>query len=67
MPPEGFHVVRRHVRRNPRPSAKKLSGWTIAALIAVVWLWGQVFGFGEADPAQPSSPQPSVSAPAARG
>ncbi len=63
MPPEGYHVVRQHIRRNPRPRGKKLGGWTIAGLVAVVWLWGQVFGFeAEADrPASPS-PSPSVSA-----
>lgn len=67
MPPEGFHTVRRHIWRNPKPSAKKLSGWTIAAIVAAVWLWGQVFGYGEAKTPEPASPQPSVSAPAARG
>lgn len=66
MPPQGFHVVRSHIRRNPRPSGKKMSGWTIAALIGGVWLWGQVFGFGESKVEQTPSPKPSVSAPAAR-
>ncbi|MGI5372702.1 hypothetical protein ACQEV2_00200 [Streptomyces sp. CA-251387] len=62
--PEGYHVVREHIRRNPRPEAKKLSGWTIAGLVAVVWLWGQLFGFGEASTAEqtPHTPPPSVSA-----
>jgi len=64
MPPEGFHVVRRHIRRNPRPRTKRLSGWTIAALVAGIWLWGQGFGFGEAETAHPNQPKPSVPAPA---
>ncbi|MFJ9822196.1 hypothetical protein ACIRU3_44630 [Streptomyces sp. NPDC101151] len=67
--PEGYHVVRRHIRRNPRPSTKKLSGWTIAGLIAGVWLWSQLFGFGEASSSSPHAPQtqtPSVSATAGR-
>ncbi|MFI9041749.1 hypothetical protein [Streptomyces sp. NPDC053726] len=63
MPPEGFHVVRQHIRRNPRGSrGKKLGGWTIAGIAAFVWLWGQVFGFGEAEADRPASPAPSVSA-----
>ncbi|MEU7061477.1 hypothetical protein [Streptomyces sp. NPDC046197] len=32
---EGYYVVRRHIRRNPRPSGKKLSGWMAAGLIAM--------------------------------
>ncbi|MFD5618468.1 hypothetical protein [Streptomyces yangpuensis] len=66
--PEGFHRVRAHVRRNPtQRSAKRMSGWTIAGLAAGVWLWGQVFGFGEAAPTPPpTQPQPTASAPAAR-
>ncbi|MFF0737772.1 hypothetical protein ACFYVK_39935 [Streptomyces chartreusis] len=66
--PEGFHVVRTHIRRNPRPGAKRLSGWTIAGLVAVVWLWSQLFGFGEASTADqsPHGPQPSTSASAGR-
>lgn len=43
-----------------------MSGWTIAALIAGVWLWAQLIGFGEAAPAKPDVPQPSVSASAGR-
>lgn len=62
-PPEGYHTVRRHIRRNPRPSGKKMSGWTIAALIAGVWLWSQLVGFGEATP---DTPKPSVSTSAGR-
>ncbi|MGP3927233.1 hypothetical protein [Streptomyces sp. 8N616] len=66
MPPEGYHVVRWHIRRNPGPSAKRMSGWTIAALVAGVWLWGQVFGFSDGSAEEPAKPQPSVSAPADR-
>lgn len=62
MPPEGYHVVRQHIRRNPKSRAKKLGGWTIAGIAAFVWLWGQVFGFGEAGTDKPASPAPSVSA-----
>ncbi|MFF2898616.1 hypothetical protein ACF1BP_24265 [Streptomyces sp. NPDC014735] len=62
MPPEGYHVVRRHIRRNPRSRTKTLGGWTIAGIVALVWLWGQVFGFGEAKADKPASPSPSVSA-----
>lgn len=61
-PPEGYYKVRSHYRRKPRPSAKKLSGWSIAGLIAVVWLWSQLIGFGEASPTTPQTPTPSVSA-----
>ncbi|MFE6178813.1 hypothetical protein [Streptomyces sp. NPDC056464] len=35
---EGCHVVRKHLRRNPRPGAKRVSGWAMAGLVAVVWL-----------------------------
>ncbi|MEE1942912.1 hypothetical protein V1L54_26480 [Streptomyces sp. TRM 70361] len=66
MPPEGYHVVRSHLRRNPRPRARGLSGWTIAALVGMVWLWGQLVGFGEAETAEPERPGPSVSVPAER-
>jgi hypothetical protein len=65
-PPEGYHRVRSHTRRNPRPSGKKLSGWTIAGLIAVVWLWSQLIGFGEASPTKPDAPTPAVSASVGR-
>lgn len=61
-PSEGYYKVRSHNRRKPRPSAKKLSGWSIAGLIAVVWLWSQLIGFGEASPTTPQTPTPSVSA-----
>ncbi|MGX1546971.1 hypothetical protein [Streptomyces adustus] len=64
--PEGYHTVRRHIRRNPGTGRKKLSGWTIAALIAAVWLWSQLIGFGEAAPATPHTPQPAVSASTGR-
>lgn len=63
--PEGYHRVRSHIRRNPRPSAKKTSGWVIVGAVAAVWLWGQVFGFSDASTAAPTAPAPSVSAPAA--
>ncbi|MFH8899130.1 hypothetical protein ACH4HG_22460 [Streptomyces coeruleorubidus] len=65
--PEGYHRVRGHIRRNPaRKGAKRLSAWTIAGLIAGVWLWGQVFEFDEAASAPPTTPQPSLSASAGR-
>ncbi|MFE7213500.1 hypothetical protein ACFY0A_29335 [Streptomyces sp. NPDC001698] len=65
--PDGYHAVRRHIRRNPRSSGKKLSGWMIAGLIAGVWLWSQMFGFGEASTSHPQqTPSPSVSAAAGR-
>ncbi|WP_371589241.1 hypothetical protein [Streptomyces virginiae] len=67
--PDGFHHVRAHNRRNPKPrSAKRMSGWMIAGLLAGAWLWGQVFGFGEsaATTPPPVDPQPAASAPAAR-
>jgi hypothetical protein len=66
--PDGFHYVRGHIRRNPKPvRGKRMSGWVIAGLLAGVWLWGQVFGFGEANSTpQPAQPQPAVATPAAR-
>ncbi|MFJ9106228.1 hypothetical protein ACIRJM_48315 [Streptomyces sp. NPDC102405] len=64
--PEGYYKVRSHYRRKPRPSAKKLSGWSIAGLVAVVWLWSQLIGFGEASPTTPQTPKPSVSASVGR-
>ncbi|NJP48699.1 hypothetical protein HCJ93_01070 [Streptomyces sp. SBST2-5] len=66
--PEGFHYVRGHLRRNPKPrSAKRMSGWMIAGLLAGVWLWGQLFGFGEAGTSAPSNdPRPAVSETAGR-
>lgn len=30
--PPGYHRVRSYVRRNPRPRAKRMSGWTIAGI-----------------------------------
>ncbi|MCX5215730.1 hypothetical protein OG689_41990 [Kitasatospora sp. NBC_00240] len=63
--PEGYHVVRSHIRRNPRPSAKKTSGWVIAGAIAAVWLWGHFVGFADASTTSPTTPSPSASAPAA--
>jgi hypothetical protein len=65
--PDGFHYVRGHIRRNPKSrSAKRMSGWMIAGLLAGAWLWGQVFGFDAATPATPSEPNPAVSTPADR-
>jgi predicted lipid-binding transport protein (Tim44 family) len=66
--PDGFYYVRGHIRRNPRPrSAKRMSGWMIAGVLAGVWLWGQLFGFGEAaTKTPPAHPQSATSAPADR-
>lgn len=66
--PDGFHRVRGHIRRNPKPrSAKRMSGWMIAGLLAGVWLWGQVFGFSESTATTPSTdPKPAASATADR-
>ncbi|MHC5701975.1 hypothetical protein OTC26_011045 [Streptomyces tirandamycinicus] len=66
--PDGFHYVRGHVRRNPKPrSTKRMSGWMIAGLLAGVWLWGQLFGFGQAATTPPpADPKPAHSVPAAR-
>jgi hypothetical protein len=67
--PEGFVYVRSHIRRKPKPGGKKLSGWTIAGIVAGVWLWGQVFGFGgsesESESERPAGSETSVSEPAA--
>ncbi|MGW5972736.1 hypothetical protein [Streptomyces sp. NPDC055186] len=62
--PEGFHRVRGHIRRNPKPrSAKRMSGWVIAGLVAGVWLWGQVFGFSESTATTPpTGPKPTADA-----
>jgi hypothetical protein len=43
-----------------------MSGWTIAAIGAGIWLWGQFFGFGEATGQQAPAPDPAVSVPAER-
>jgi hypothetical protein len=66
--PDGFHYVRGHIRRNPKPrSAKRMSGWMIAGLVAAVWLWVQLFGSGEASTTTPpAEPKPTVSASAGR-
>ncbi|WP_153812240.1 hypothetical protein [Streptomyces sp. SUK 48] len=66
--PNGFHRVRGHIRRNPKPrSAKRMSGWMIAGLLAGVWLWGQVFGFSESiATTSPADPKPAASATADR-
>ncbi|KUM67122.1 hypothetical protein J7F01_37210 [Streptomyces sp. ISL-22] len=61
MPSEGYHVVRQHIRRNPKSRGKKLGGWTIAGIAAFVWLWGQIFGFGDAEADKPATPAPSAS------
>ncbi|MEU1212601.1 hypothetical protein ACFYSH_15285 [Streptomyces sp. NPDC005791] len=65
--PDGFHRVRGHIRRNPKPrSAKRMSGWMIAGLLAGAWLWGQVFGFGESAVSTPAAdPKPAASAQSA--
>ncbi|ARH93603.1 hypothetical protein [Streptomyces sp. MOE7] len=66
--PDGFHRVRGHIRRNPKPrSAKRMSGWMIAGLLAGVWLWGQVFEFSESTATTPlTDPKPAASATADR-
>lgn len=44
-----------------------MGGWAVAGLVAGVWLWGQVFGFGDtAATPPPSVPAPGVSAAAGR-
>jgi hypothetical protein len=67
--PEGFVYVRSHIRRRPTQGGRKLSGWTIAGIVAGIWLWGQVFGFGESESEpeseRPAGPEASVSEPAA--
>ncbi|WP_189945899.1 hypothetical protein [Streptomyces roseolus] len=63
--PDGYVRVRAHLRRKPGPKpAKSLSAWAVAGLCAVVWLWGQVFGFDDDSTAQKPAPKPAVSAPA---
>ncbi|MDA5279472.1 hypothetical protein [Streptomyces sp. Isolate_45] len=63
--PDGYVSVRSYIRRKPGPrKAKGLSIWAIAGLCAVVWLWGQVFGFGDSSAEQQPAPKPAVSAPA---
>ncbi len=65
--PEGFVRVRSHIRRKPTAGGgRRLSGWTIAALVAGLWLWGQVFGFGASGEEEPASSETSVSEPADR-
>ncbi|MCX5195218.1 hypothetical protein OOK31_15130 [Streptomyces sp. NBC_00249] len=69
MAREGYTRVRAHWRRRPAPrrSVKRLSGWTVAALIAGVWLWTQVFGVAEeAGPPPPAPPQATAPVPAGR-
>ncbi|MEV6201434.1 hypothetical protein AB0M64_15845 [Streptomyces sp. NPDC051771] len=66
--PEGYVRVRAHLRRKPGPkSAKGLSVWAVAGLCAVVWLWGQVFGFGDDSTAQRPAPKPAASTAPAGG
>lgn len=44
-----------------------MSGWLIAGLVAGVWLWGQVFGFGQATATTPpAAPNPAASATTGR-
>ncbi|MEU4111785.1 hypothetical protein [Streptomyces sp. NPDC027717] len=44
-----------------------MSGWTIAGLLAGVWLWGQVFGFSESTATTPpTDSKPAASATADR-
>ncbi|WP_405824470.1 hypothetical protein OG705_29810 [Streptomyces sp. NBC_00838] len=66
--PAGFHRVRGHIRRNPKPGrAKRMSGWMIAGIVAGIWLWGQVFGFDKTTTTTPpAQPQPALSSPAGR-
>lgn len=65
-PPEGYYRVRSHLRRKPGPSRKKMSGWTIAAIVAGIWLWGQLIGFGAAGESPAPAPNPAVSSSAGR-
>ncbi|MFD4320780.1 hypothetical protein [Streptomyces sp. NPDC058548] len=61
--PDGYVRVRSQFRRKPGPkSVKGLSVWAVAGLCAVVWLWGQVFGFGDDSATQQPAPKPAVSA-----
>ncbi|MEU4303652.1 hypothetical protein [Kitasatospora aureofaciens] len=63
--PDGYHTVRSHIRRNPRPSAKKTSGWSIIGVCALVWLWSHFIGFGDTGTVTPNNPAPTAaSAPA---
>ncbi|MDH6223945.1 hypothetical protein [Streptomyces sp. MJP52] len=44
-----------------------MSGWTVAGLLAGVWLWGQVFGFSDSTATPPpATPRPTASSPAHR-
>ncbi|MFJ1757690.1 hypothetical protein [Kitasatospora sp. NPDC088134] len=65
MAPEGFHYVRGHIRRNPRPRMKKTSGWVIVALVVGgLWLYGQGGGSATTTNTSPGTTAPA-SAPAA--
>ena len=68
MPPEGYHVVRSHIRRNPGTKSKKTSGWVLAALLcAAVWAWGHLGGSADGSTTHPSTPAPTISAASAAG
>lgn len=63
--PDGFVHVRSHNRRKPGPkSAKGMSFWAVAGVCALVWLWGQIFGFGDSSTEQQPAPIPAASVPA---
>ncbi|MBT3167526.1 hypothetical protein HTV80_31215 [Streptomyces sp. Vc74B-19] len=65
---DGYYKVRAHYRRKPTPrNAKRMSGWAVAGLVAGVWLWGQIFGFGDSTATPPPAvPAPSVAVTAER-
>ncbi|WP_075018282.1 hypothetical protein [Actinacidiphila rubida] len=68
MPEPGYHIVREHVRRNPRTSvAKKTSPWVVgAAVVTSLWIWGHLGGSSHgATPAHTSSPSVSAAVAAA--
>lgn len=68
MPEPGFHTVRTHVRRNPRPGGKKTSPWVIGAVIVVgLWIVAHFGGTASGSVSSPPKPSSSVSAPAATG
>jgi hypothetical protein len=43
-----------------------MSGWTIAAIVAGLWLWGQFIGFGQAGESPAPAPNPAASSSAER-
>lgn len=68
MPEPGYHIVREHVRRNPRTAAaKKTSPWVVgAAVVAALWTWGHLGGSSQgATPGHAPAPSVSVAATAA--